>query len=391
MRIDALQLHNFRNYDELNISFQPGVNVLYGLNGQGKTNLLEAIYLCTAARSHRTSKDTDLIRHDSEGYKVKLTFAPPQDSDYRESLEIRYRSGRKGRGLGKKNERLILHDGMELPRIVDLMGIFHAVMFAPEDLQLIKEGPRERRRFLDILISQLRPVYFVELQRLQTTLQQRNALLRHIQSHPYQSFSKEQLEIWNAHLAETSAKIINVRYEFCKQISNVANEFHTLISDQKEDLTVRYRTRAGLEPEMDVSAIETILLDDLNETMNEDIMRGYTTIGPQRDDMVFRLDTKDLRNFGSQGQQRTAVLSLKLSELRIIEEITGEKPILLLDDVMSELDQFRRKALVETITDSQIFITCTDAAQVAEDLHQERRQQISFYEVDNGVVRSESE
>lgn len=387
MRIEELQLHNFRNYERLKLVFQPGVNVLFGLNGQGKTNLLEAIYLCTAARSHRTAKDADLIRHDSDGYDVKLLFAAPEGETYQESLEVRYRSQRAAIGGGKTNERTILHDGMELPRVADLMGIFHAVMFAPEDLQLIKDGPRERRRFLDILISQLRPLYFVDLQRLQATLQQRNALLKVFQSQSYQSFYRDQLEIWNAQLASVSARIINIRYQFCQQISNVANSFHTLISDEKENLKVRYRTRAGLHFDMDAAELEAQLLQDLNSSIEDDIARGYTSIGPQRDDIVFRLDGKDLRNFGSQGQQRTAVLALKLSELRIIEDVTGEKPILLLDDVMSELDRFRRQALVQVITDSQIFITCTDPEQVAADLSRDREQKISFYEVQDGSVK----
>ena len=387
MRIQELQLHNFRNYEQLRLEFQPGVNVLFGLNGQGKTNLLEAIYLCTAARSHRTAKDKDLIRHDSGGYNVKLLFAAPEGESYQESLEVRYRSQRSAVGGSKTNERTILHDGMELPRVADLMGIFHAVMFAPEDLQLIKDGPRERRRFLDILISQLRPLYFVDLQRLQTTLQQRNALLKFFQSQGYQSFQRSQLEIWNTQLAAVSARIINVRFEICQQLSNIANSFHTLISDQKENLKVRYRTRSSLRFDMDTAELEAQLLQDLNDSIEDDISRGYTSIGPQRDDIVFRLDGKDLRNYGSQGQQRTAVLALKLSELRIIEDVTGEKPILLLDDVMSELDRFRRQALIQVITDSQIFITCTDPEQVAADLNREGEQQISLYEVENGSVR----
>ena len=387
MEIHALELHNFRNYESLTLSFGPGVNVLYGLNGQGKTNLLEAIYLCTAARSHRTARDTDLIHYDSEGYRVKLTFAAPLDSNYQESLEIRYHQHSVPGMPGKTRERVILHDGMKLGRVADLMGLFHAVMFAPEDLQLIKDGPRERRRFLDILISQLSPLYFVDLQRLQTTLAQRNAVLKSLQKQSYQPFMREHLMTWNEQLANVSGRIINERYQICQQISNVANTFHARISQDKEDLTVRYRTRSGVRAEMAPEEIAETLLQELHDTMEDDIQRGFTTIGPQRDDIVFRLDGKDLRNYGSQGQQRTAVLALKLSELQIIHDNTGERPVLLLDDVMSELDKHRRQALVDAITDCQIFITCTDADQVAQDLQRESRNSIRFFEVRQGHVK----
>ncbi len=345
MYINGLKLLNFRNYENLNIEFEKGFNIIYGDNAQGKTNILEAIFLCASGRSHRTSKDADLVRINESGYYIKLSL---DRSVMSSSIEILYDRTRKKRI--KVNE-------IPIRRMTELMGHLNAVIFSPEDLMIIKEGPSERRRFIDITISQLKPSYLYDLQQYNKILMQRNSLLKEI--HNNEALT-ETLDIWSEKLAEVGSRIMKVRHEFIKILSKKAQEKHLKLSDGKEKLTLKYCPSVKA-PSMDSTGeIEKCFLEVLKESRKKEMKTCTTMAGPQRDDYVIFLDGLELKQFGSQGQQRTAVLSIKLAEVEMMMEMTGEYPVLLLDDVMSELDARRRNYLFENLGEIQTFITCTD-------------------------------
>lgn len=391
MRVKQLKLENFRNYPKIELKFGPGVNVLSGDNGQGKTNILEAIYLCSCARSHRTSRDSELILQGENYYQIELLYDNNRYLDQR--IRLDYLAAVIGLEDRKTSTRSFWYNGVRQDRIADLYGLFNAVIFAPEDLMLIKEGPQTRRRFMDLLMSQVKPAYFAALSLFNRVLFQRNRLLKTLrdrnidENSPDYVLMKTQLEVWDEQYAEAAAMLIHWRFDLAEKINRYAAEYQLAISDDKEKLKIRYRTMSGLNSSMDVSEIETLLLKRLDHNTRDDIFRGNTGIGPHRDDLDINLNDNPLKVFGSQGQQRTAVLALKLSELRLVKEITGEMPVLLLDDVMSELDIKRRASLVNILQDYQVFITCTDTESILQELSVlARSEDITYFNVSDGEI-----
>lgn len=334
MKVTYLKLMDYRNYKALALRPHERLTVLLGENAQGKTNAAEAVYLCAAGRSHRTPRDGELIRWETEGAYVRCDV---ERDGFERRIEMRIPKG------GKKQIRL---DGAPIARMGELMGCLNAVMFSPEELRLVKDGPAERRRYLDILLSQSRPSYFYALSAYQKALAQRNALLKEI---ALGRAKLDELTIWEEQLAKTSEVIHAARRQCMRSVAEHAKRLHSRVSGGKEDLTARY--------EPDLAGQE--LFEWLGGCREEDVRRGSTAKGPHRDDIALAIGSADVRTYGSQGQQRTAALSLKLAELSAMEEATGEKPVLLLDDVMSELDAERQKLLLCALEDYQTFLTCT--------------------------------
>lgn len=434
MLIRSIHIENFRNYRRLDLDVEPSINVFYGENAQGKTNIIEAIYLCACARSHRTSKDRELIFHGENGYKVQLDMlahryrnmivcreeeltkevkekdqpfpARKKNDYYEENLSISFIDAAETPEGLRKARRIAEHDHVPLERISDFMGLFHAVIFAPEDLLLIKEGPSVRRRYMDLLISQVRPCYFYDLLTYSKLLQQRNRTLKHLRHrqpvHTLTQMEESELEIWDYPIAQTAARILAERILFSERIKVLAKQKHEQISGGKESLFVRYRTVTGIltdeiqdDPLTHIANIEKMLLNRWKAGHQEDYEKGNTLTGPHRDDLELSLDGDGLRAFASQGQQRSAALALKLAELAILREETGEMPVLLLDDVFSELDSGRRACLISNIGDAQVFITCTDRSFIEKELSErayllsdstEKKTSISFFEVSEGTV-----
>ena len=334
MYVESVELNQYRNYDSVKVDFSPGINILYGDNAQGKTNLLEAIYVSGTSRSHRGTRDRDLIRFDQDEAHIRLMFRK-EDLSHRLDLHLK-----------KKKSKGIAIDGLPIRKVSELFGMLHVVFFSPEDLSIIKNGPSERRRFLDMELSQLDRGYYALMVSYSKLLQERNNLLKQIY---YAPSLRETLDAWDEQLVRTGEAIIAKRDIFVDKIHRMMREIHGSLTGDQEEMEVRY------EP-----SVETYLFGDkLFEQRERDIQSGTTSIGPHRDDMGFLVNGTDIRRYGSQGQQRTAALSLKLSEIRLIEEITGDKPVLLLDDVLSELDHNRQNYLLDSISGIQTIISCT--------------------------------
>lgn len=366
MYIEQLELENFRNYKKINTSFSKNINVIYGENAQGKTNIIEAIFLCAAGRSHRTSRDRELINIDSERFKVKLLL---NKNGVDRKIEFFYE-------FGKKH---ILINEIAIKKMANLMGNLLAVVFSPEDILIVKEGPSLRRRFIDITISQLKPSYFYNLQQYNKILSQRNNLLKEIQRN---KSLLDTLDIWDEKIAQVGSKIIIERKRFIDKLSKISRKKHYSLTDNNEQLEIKYKT--FLES-VDINKKENIkdeIIENFLKNRDLELKRCVTIIGPHRDDLDIIVNKLALKKFGSQGQQRTAILSLKLSEVDIIREETDEYPILLLDDVMSELDNKRRNYLFESLTKIQTFITCTEIKFFKEKMYKN----ISFLKVENGEI-----
>ncbi len=344
LRITGLKLHNFRNYQDLEQPFEPGLTVLTGLNGAGKTNVLEAIFLCALGRSHRTSRDAELIKMGEMEGMVLLNLTTRGGSrSIREEL------------VSGERKRIFL-DGAPVARSGELMGCLNVVMFSPEDLILVKGGPAERRRFMDMEISQLKPAYYYDLQQYNQALKQRNNLLKE-----GLETAGDMLELWDEQLSRLGARIVVERAAFCRELKELAGELHDHMSSGKEELRVEY------EPNVlcaDEELIREAIADALVSNLDRDLFRGFTSAGPHRDDLLLELNGTDVRTYGSQGQQRTTALSLKLSEIALIERLRQEKPVLLLDDVFSELDEGRRSLLLSAIDGCQGLITCTHLSEL---------------------------
>lgn len=344
MRIERLHLKDFRNYKDLDLIMNSNITIFIGNNAQGKTNILESIYLLATGRSHRTIRDQELLRWNSASFTVKADFTRRGSQHV---LEYRF--------LEEIKRKKILLDGME-SRTKDIIGEVTTVFFSPEDLQLVKGMPALRRRFIDLEISQVNPAYFRYLQQYNRILFQRNNTLRLIRE---KKQSTELLEVWDVQLAEVGAKIVVKRIEAIKKLSILARLMHRKITDGKEELLLQYESQSKYTEIPEEAKI--IIEQDLLKARKQDILRASTSIGPHRDELSFLVNGVNLRIYGSQGQQRTGVLALKLAELEYMKSETGEYPILLLDDVLSELDEQRRKYLVETIKDRvQTLITTTE-------------------------------
>jgi len=396
MFLKSIHLENYRNYRRLDVEVGPSINVFFGANAQGKTNIIEAIYLCACARSHRTSKDKELIFRGENQYDISLVISSEKRENNEESVALSFIDEN-----GKKAKRTAYHNQVPFEKISDYLGIFHAVIFAPEDLQIVKEGPSVRRRYLDILLSQIKPSYFYNILTYSRILMQRNKTLKNLRQrsklHSLTEEEENEIEIWDYSLSEVGGKIIADRIFFSKKIKKIAEEKHAQISNNKEVLKVRYKTISGvIDEEKEKNPYEyekeivEIFLKKLLDSHQDDYERGITGIGSHRDDLELFLDGENLRVFASQGQQRSAALSLKLAELVILKEETGEMPVLLLDDVFSELDGKRRQCLLENIEEAQIFVTCTDRF-FLENLFSgwkgKKEEKITFFEVFDGMIK----
>lgn len=335
MYIKEISLENFRNYDNQKITLNENINIIYGNNAQGKTNIIEAIFLCAYGKSFRAKKDSDIIKFDKDTALVEISYE---------------RVDRQGNIKAEiKEKKTFFINEIKQSKVSDIIGKINVVIFTPDDIDIIKDGPQRRRKFLDMLISSLRPNYIHLLNSYNKTLEQRNNYLRQIK---LENKNVNMLEIWDEQLAEYSYKIYEYRKYFVEKISERIEVIHNSITKSgKENIKIKYISN---------SKDKKSFLENLKKSRDIDIKRGFTAIGVHRDDFIIYIDNKPVSIFGSQGQQRTSILTLKLCELEIIKEDIGETPILLLDDFMSELDETRRKSFLDNITGSQVIITCTD-------------------------------
>lgn len=336
MFINSIKLKNFRTYKEKEFVLSPSTNVFYGNNAQGKTNVLESIYVCAVGKSFRTRKDAELIRFGNEFGGVEVYF------------EDKYRKKNVNFLVSEKSKKQIKINGVKQAKISDLFGNLLVVLFSPEDMFFAKGEPGERRKNFDMLISQLSPQYMHNLQEYYKVLEQRNQLIKNGENR----VDRVELSIWNEKLAELNVKIKQTREFYISKIQPFFSKYHSEISEKKEEVFLRYKTQIKESKEETLKLIE--------DRCTQDFRRGFTSVGIHRDDYIFEINDLNLGLFGSQGQVRTAILSLKLAEKELIFQEKEEKPILLLDDVMSELDEKRRKFLYEKLKDCQVLITCTD-------------------------------
>ena len=334
MIIKSLELENFRNYSGLSISFDSGTNILYGDNAQGKTNILESIYLSATTKSHKGSKDKDIINFNAEEAHIR-TYVIKDNLENRVDMHLR-----------KNKSKGIAINGQKIKKAADLLGLLNVVFFSPEDLSIIKEGPAQRRHFADIELCQLDNFYLYNLNNYNKIINQRNKLLKDLQ---FNINLKDTLFIWDSQLVSYGSKIIERRVSFVNQLNEIIYDIHFKLSGGKEKIKIVY------EPDVELCDFEK----KIKENNDRDIKLKQTTVGPHRDDFSFIVNGIDIRKFGSQGQQRTAALSLKLSEIELVKKITKDAPLLLLDDVLSELDSSRQNHLLSSIGDIQTIITCT--------------------------------
>lgn len=342
MLLKQLRLHDFRSYKQLSITPPDGVTVIVGENGAGKTNLLEAIHLCCLGKSHRTSNDRDMIREGTETCGVHARVLRNVGID-----EVGVRLYAKSR-----SKKMIYVNGKIVPRIGEMMGHINCVMFSPEDLDIVKGGPQNRRSFIDMLLSQSQAAYFYALQSYNNALKQRNALLKAIAK----GESRMQLDVWDEQLARRCVPIVRLRQQTADQLNYLAQKHYQVISGrERELLAIRFSSQleASINPQEDLFKL-------LQQGREDDIRRLSTSFGPHRDDLAIYLGGREIKTHGSQGQIRTAALALRLSEMDILTSVRGDPPLLLLDDVLSELDMTRRTRLIGQLRNVQTLITCTD-------------------------------
>ena len=340
MEIKYIQLENFRNYDKIKINLHPKLNIFVGNNAQGKTNLVEAVYLCGIGKSTRTTKEKEMIKWEKE--KAKIVVEAKKEYN-KTKVEII---------ISKTDKKAIKINDLPIKRMGELMGEIPVVYFSPDEISLIKDGPQDRRRFMDTDISQLNKTYFYLLCRYDKVLQERNKLLKQTKS---LEVLKDTISIWDEQLSDIASKIIAHRINFIAKLGKPAEIVHSEITSGKEKLEIGYLGTTGKS----VEEIKTKLLSQYEKAIQKDFDLGYTTVGPHRDDIKVIINGIDTRSFGSQGQQRLATLSLKIAELQIFKEEKGENPVLLLDDVLSELDDTRKLNLLKCVKDIQTIITCT--------------------------------
>ena len=338
MWIKKIKINNFRNYDQEEIDLEKNINIFYGENAQGKTNIIESIFLCSMGKSFRAKKDKEMINLNYEKAQIEIEY---QKTDRDGKIKIE---------LG--NKKIVYINGVKIKKLSELLGNINLVIFTPDDINILKGGPQNRRRFLDIMISQLKPNYMYNLNLYLRTLEQRNNYLRQIKE---ERKDENLLDIWDEKLSEYATNIYSYRKEFIEKIKNKIKVIHNEITDNKEDIEIEYLTECNDKEKF---------LNLLKQRRKLDIIKGFTTKGIHRDDFVIYINKKQLDIYGSQGQHRTAILSLKLSELNIVYDEIGEYPILLLDDFMSELDETRRRNFLEKIKNAQVIITCTEKIKV---------------------------
>ena len=362
MRINEIELKDFRNYRSIKVSFNESVNIFIGDNAQGKTNMLEGIYFNALSKSFKTNRDRDVIRFGEEFCRIR-TNVNYEDDDHNIEIVIN-REGKKG----------IKIDGVRIKKSSELISKINIIIFSPEDLKIVKDDPSVRRNFIDREMCQIRPGYLMELNRYRRSLKQRNTYLKE------ETVRDDVLDIWDEELIMSGSRLIRMRREFIEKIGKVSGDIHSIISGGREDLILEYETDVDFPQEEEKNFREILIKE-----REKDKRYRTTGKGPHRDDIKISTNGRDIRKYGSQGQQRTAALSLKLSEIKIVEEETGEKPVLLLDDVLSELDNERQKFLINSLGDSQMFITTTDIIDTVEKSLPEG----NIYRIKNGEVEKE--
>ena len=332
MKIKRIYLENFRNYEAQEINLEDNMNVFYGNNAQGKTNILEALYFCALGRSFRTHKESELIRFGEEKAKIVIDF---EKNNLEKKIEFI---------LSKNERKKILLNGIKINKNSELLGNMNLVLFSPDDIIILKESPASRRKFLDILISQLRPNYAHILGEYNKILEQRNAMIK--------SKKLDTIDIWDEQLTNNAEKIYEYRKEYIEKLQTHIESISPNITNNKENLRINYKSKF---------VNKESFLKLLKDCIQIDLYRGFTTNGIHRDDFDIFVNNKELNLYGSQGQHRTAILTLKFAEMNIIKEEVGENPILLLDDITSELDMERISSIFNKISGYQVLITCTDA------------------------------
>lgn len=368
MIIKSIELADYRNYDFLKLSFCDGTNILYGDNAQGKTNVLEAIYVSATTKSHKGSKDREIINFDKQEAHIR-TYIEKNGVETRVDMHLR-----------KAKSKGIAVDGQKLKKAADLIGLCNVVFFSPEDLSIIKNGPAERRRFVDMELCQLDSFYLYNLNHYNKIVDQRNTLLKDMFMNPD---LRDTLSIWDMQLVSYGSKIIERRKAFVEQLNEIIQDIHKNLSGGKEKIHIVY------EPNVEIGDFE----NKLKCNQERDIKAKMTTVGPHRDDFSFYVsngssnDGMDIRRFGSQGQQRTAALSLKLSEIELVKKITKDTPVLLLDDVLSELDSNRQQLLLNSLGNVQTIVTCTGLEEFVNNRFEIDR----VFKVENGTVTCKSE
>jgi len=361
MYIKTLELKDYRNYNQLHMNFYNGVNILYGDNAQGKTNILESLYICGTTKSHKGSKDKEIIKLDKDESHIKI-FIEKDKVTHKIDMHLK-----------KSKPKGVAINGIPIKKSSELFGIINFVFFSPEDLSIIKNGPSERRRFIDLELCQLDKVYLYHLSCYNKILIQRNNLLKQM------SFNRKLLDtlsVWDVQLVEHGIKIMERRKLFIDQLKNIVSRIHNQLSGNKENLILNYESNVTIEN----------FYEKLENSLERDINLKMTNYGPHRDDISIFNGNEDIRKFGSQGQQRTAALSLKLAEIEIVKQITKDNPILLLDDVLSELDRKRQNYLLNSIKDLQTIITCTGL----EELIANRMKCDKIFKVVEGTVTEEN-
>lgn len=372
MKLDHLSLHDYRNYRDVDVDFSPQVNILIGANAQGKTNLLEAVYVLALARSHRTNNDHELIHFGSD-------FARIRGDVSRETGPMQLELIISTQGKRARVNRL------EQPKLSQYLGQFNVVLFAPEDLTIVKGSPANRRRFIDMEFGQMSPKYLYNLSQYRTLLKQRNAYLKQLKYH--QAKDMVFLSVLSDQLAAFGAEIITTRERLLHQMADFAAAIHRGITTDKEKLTFSYQSQVAEAARASDETAYKALGDLYKKRRDQELEQGTTLVGPHRDDVAFIVNDKNVANFGSQGQQRTTALAVKLAEIDLMKAQTGEYPVLLLDDVLSELDDTRQTHLLKAIQNKvQTFLTTTSLEGIAQDLIEKP----AVFRVKNGTLTAES-
>lgn len=411
MIIKKINLTNFRNYGRLDIEVGPSVNVIYGNNAQGKTNIIEAVSVGSSVVSHRTSKDKEMIKFGENEYIIDLLC---HDEVYGSDVQLQagYYTEKSEYNDKRAVRRILYHDGMVIPKISQYMGVCNTVIFAPEDLSIVKGQPASRRKYLNLLICKVSPSYYDMLGRTRKIIEQKNACLKSFKGR-FDKSRENELEYWDFSIADLSAYLIMERFRYCELIFRKAAAHHSVISDGKENLKIVYSTITGSEGVIKDSlkdddifdqfiagtlsegilaqiraSLSDMILDRLRNERISDVEKGIYGNGVHRDDIDISLNGLSMRQYSSQGQQRSAALALKLAELEIIKDKTKSSPILLLDDVFSELDEGRRVSLLSGMNTAQIFITCTDRSFVENELSSIVTSNVDtrFFKVESGKV-----
>ncbi len=356
MVIDRIKADGYKNLEDIDIELDPKMNIVYGENAQGKTNLIEAVWLCSGCRSFRGTRDKDFIGFEKDAAKVGLTFT---DSVRQQQIEFEVK-----RGFVK--DKLVTLNGVKLPLLSKLFGSFRCVVFTPEDLNLIKGSPDNRRSFADLSVSQIKPSYVNALNKYNNILSQRNALLKTLSREG--GDGGDFLDVWDKQLAKAGAYISVLRYTFCITLNNYTKPLYSEITNGNENLDIYYMSTVyeNLAGRTDSGELEEEYLEKLSAAYENDLRAGFTTVGVHRDDMGAYINGLSVRDFGSQGQARSAALAMKLAHARILKAEQGEYPVMLLDDVLSELDETRRRFILNNIEDMQVLLTCCDRKYASE-------------------------